>query len=149
MKSKNPRQRKSSRYSSITAKKISIVIIIAVSLIVGIATLASIFLQPERQVHQKIASLASNYYENVFYEKMLNSDQFSGDPAKTLAPRAERGLAIITLRQLLLQDQLADTETANYLLKYCDENSTSVHFYPEAPYSRTSYRAEYTYACNF
>ena len=135
--------------SFFSPRNIILAVIIIVTLIVCVTTVGSIFLKPEYLVPQKIEALATNYYENVFYENMLNSDQFSGDAKATLEKHNTRGLAIITLRQLLLQDQATTTDIADYLLTYCDQDTTTVHIYPEPPYTRTAYRIEYNYACNF
>lgn len=136
------------RYTA-TTKNIILAIIIIATIMVCILIVASFFLKPEAQVKQKIESLANHYYEDIFYEKMLNSDQYSGNPADSLAAHADRGLAVMTLNQLLLADETYSASMADYLKSYCDESTTTIHFYPEAPYSRTSYRTEYHYACNF
>ena len=137
------------KFSATSARNITLVIIIIAALAVCTTFIASILLKPERLVPPKIEALATNYYENIFYEKMVTSDQFSGDATATLEKHHERGLAIITLRQLLLQDPPITDDEANYLRQYCDENKTTVHFYPDPPYTRTAYHAEFNYACNF
>lgn len=148
-KSSKSSKSKSTPHSVFSPRNIILAVIIAVTIVVCGSFIASIFLKPERLVPQQIEALATNYYENVFYENMLNSDQFSGDAEATLSEYSIRGLAIITLRQLLLQDEAATADVADYLRNYCDENATTVHFYPEPPYTRTAYRTEYNYACNY
>lgn len=132
-----------------TTRNIVLIVIFALITTVGIAIAAAFLLQPELQIKQKFAAIANNYYENTIYESMLNSDQFSGNPADALEKNSERGLALVTLRQIILLDETVPTDVANYLEKYCDINKTSVRFYPQSPFSRTDYRAEYTYDCNF
>lgn len=128
--------------------KIILAIIVAAALAAIIAIVCLFLLRPEHQAKLQISALASDYYENFFYETMFESDNFSGDPAKALQKYESSGLESVTLRQLLLIDQ-SNTDTSDYLLKYCDENATSVKFFPESPYSRTAYHTDYTYSCNF
>ena len=137
------------KFSATAARNTTLVIIIIATLVVCASFIASILLKPERLVPQQFEALATNYYENIFYEKMESSNQFSGDAAATLEKHHERGLAVITLRQLLLQNPEATANVADYLRKYCDEDKTTVHFYPDPPYTRTAYHTEYNYACNF
>lgn len=137
------------KFSATSARNVTLIIIIITTLIIWASFIASILLKPARLVPPKIEALATNYYENIFYERMENSDQFSGDPTATLEKHRERGLAIITLRQILLQDPPITADEAEYLRQYCDENKTTIHFYPDPPYTRTDYHVEYNYACNF
>lgn len=131
-------------------KNLTVVVIVIVTIIVIVMVVCSLILRPSHQVPSKIETLASNYYENVFYQNMLNSPNYSGDPEKALAPHAARGLSPVTLRQLILNEHLALSSTeADYLLKYCDEEATSIKFYPDPPFSRTAYHTEITYSCNF
>lgn len=136
------------RYAVTSKNAITIVIVIA-AILVFITVICSVLLNPERQVKLKFEALATNYYENIFYADLLKSDNFSGNPQKSLEKYNQTGLAPITLRQLILHDDAATKDTADYLLKYCDENETYVKFFPEPSYSKTSYRIEYTYSCNF
>ena len=68
---------------------------------------------------------------------------------EALEQYAELGLSIVTLRQLALYDGKKYEKEADFIKTYCDENRTYVMFYPEAPFDRNSYRAEYTYSCEF
>ncbi|MBR3249011.1 hypothetical protein IKF89_03225 [Candidatus Saccharibacteria bacterium] len=136
------------RYAVTSKNTITIVIVIA-AILVFIAVICSVLLNPERQVKLKFEALATNYYENIFYTNLINSKNFSGSPQKSLEKYTETGLSPMTLRQLILHDADATKDTADYLLKYCDENETRVTFYPEPSYSKTAYHAEYTYSCNF
>ena len=127
---------------------ILIIILAATATIVTVIIMANIS-KPENQITSRISALASDYYESTFYENLISSDNYSGNPADALSKYTDYGLSPITLRQLLLNDQVKTAEDANYLLEYCDENRTSVKFYPESPYSRTDYHVEYTYSCEY
>lgn len=146
---KKPRTPVSAYRYAITARNTILIVIVASSLIVCLAVISAFLLNPERQVKQKFEALANNYYEYNFYENLLNSENFSGDLRLALQKYEEPGLSPVTLRQLLLYDPAGTADVGAYLKRYCDPNSTTVKFYPEFPYSRTSYHAEYTYDCNF
>ena len=145
---KNPRAPVSAYAYALTAKNIVLFIIFAITIILAVVVISSFPLNPERRAKSDFEALATYYYENIFYADLLASDNFSGNPRVALEKYKITGLATVTLRQLSLSDR-TDQNLANYLLKYCDEDRTFVTFYPESPYSKTSYRAEYTYSCNF
>lgn len=127
---------------------ILVVILAATAAIITIIIMANIS-KPENQISSRITALASDYYENTFYENLITSDKYSGDPEQALSKYTDYGLSPVTLRQLLLNDQVKTAEDAKYLLEYCDENRTSVKFHPDPPYSRTDYHIEYTYSCEY
>jgi hypothetical protein len=131
------------------AQKITIAIIIIVMIITFGFTIASFFLQPENLTKAKISGLAADYYENYLYENLLNSENFSGDVESTLSEFKDTGLSTISLRQLLLHDRTKNASVIEEIKQYCDEEKTTIKFYPEAPYSRTNYHTDYHYVCNF
>ncbi len=130
-------------------QKIIIVIIVSVMAITIGFAIASFFLQPENLTKAKISNLATDYYENYLYENLINSEKFSGNIDATMSEYKDRGLSTITLRQLLLHDQSKNASLANEIKNYCDEEKTTIKFYPDAPYSRGSYHVDYHYVCNF
>ena len=132
-------------------QKIILSIIFAVIIIVAITLIVAIFLKPENLVKSKISSLASDYYENYFYENLINSEKYNqiNNLDEIMGKYQQSGLSSLTLRQLLLYDNQKNSDVAPFLKKYCNEENTYVKFYPEPPYSKTSYRTEYTYSCNF
>ena len=130
-------------------QKIIIVIIVSVMAITIGFAIASFFLQPENLTKAKISNLATDYYENYLYENLINSEKFSGNIDATMSEYRDRGLSTITLRQLLLHDQSKNASLANEIKNYCDEEKTTIKFYPDAPYSRSSYHVDYHYVCNF
>ena len=152
-KTKNKRRVKThsakSRFLSIRHKtpiqKLTLAVIILAIFTVIIAVICALIFDTERAVKSTISSLATDYYENYFYENISTGNK---DMTKTMEKFADTGFSKVTLRQLLLYNQ----QNSNYkdlLLKHCDENTTSVTFYPESPYSKTSYRTEYSYSCSF
>ena len=127
------------------AKKIIFIVIVLTFISTSTALFLSYYLTDERLVKSKISNLASDYYENFFYENsILNIPEEK--LSTTLEKYSTTGFSIVTLRQLLLYD---NEKQSDYLLTYCDENSTYVKFYPITPYNQTSYRTEFTYSCDF
>ena len=144
---KKPRTPVSAYTYAVTARNVILTVIVITTFIVCATILLTFFLDPARQVESKINSLATNYYEKVFYEDLnINNPN---DAATALEKYQTTGLSTVTLRQLLLSDVGKNTNDADYLLKYCDAEATRVKFYPDPPFTRTSYHIEYTYSCNF
>ena len=120
-------------------QKLIIGVIVAAIVVVAFALICVFVLTPERTIKTEIEKLAADYYESSFY----------GDGEETLSKYKDSGLAPVTLRQLILHDVEKNHEIGERIKKYCDENSTMIIFYPEEQYSKTSFRAEYTYSCEF
>ncbi len=127
-----------------TLQKTIIVIIVAVMVIVIIAVATSFLFKTENIVKAKIENLATSYYEDNLYEKFLTSD----GGADGFKKYDQSGLPLVPLRQLIYTSDLEKTEIEQ-IRNACDENKTYIKYYPESPYSKTSYRIEYTYNCNF
>ena len=142
------KRKRYSRVQSFPAKKVILFVIIASTIIVCIAIISAILLDPERRVKSNFEKLATNYYENIFYADLITSENYSGDPEVALEKYQTTGIAPVTLRQLSLSDR-TDKNLTNFMLEYCDTNNTTVTFFPEPPYSKTSYHTEYTFSCNF
>lgn len=136
------------RYA-INPKNIIITVIVLTTLIVLIALICSFFLNPTKQVENKLTALASDYYENEFYPQVDPDPNSPSTAANALEKYQTIGLSKITLRQLLLHDPQKTADVSDYLLKYCDGENTFIKFYPDPPYTRTSYHVEYTYSCNY
>ena len=126
-------------------KKISIFVIFTSMLLVILFTVFAILYRPDNIVRYKINNLATDYYENYYYNQFADRD----DLEEIMQKYTERGFSRITLRQLLLHDYEKNLETANYLRKYCDENKTYLYIFPDPPFTKTSYHIEYYYACDF
>lgn len=137
--------------SSLLAKKIILSVIAIATLIVVFAICCTFFLNPENQIKSRITSIATDYYENYFYDNFANSTEFKqiSNPDSVLERYRTSGFAPVALRDLLLYDNQKNIEHRDFLTKYCDENSTIVKFYIDPPYDRTSYHYDITYSCNF
>ena len=129
-------------------QKLIISVIVILFLLVTLSLLFVFLNKPENLIKSKISSLASSYYENYLYEK-IGKHSKTGSAAEVLKDYNETGLSSVYLSQLLLYDNQIDTETVKYLSNRCDENKTAVKFFPEPPYSKTSYHTEYFYTCDF
>ena len=135
----------------LTPKNIIIVIIILAMATVIISLILAINTKPENLIQSKVSALATDYYENHLYQEYASTSASSSpeDLAKVMSKYEKYGLSPIALRQILLYDYQKNTDTITLVQKYCDENRTSIKFFPEPPYSQKSYHIEYTYACDF
>ena len=132
-------------------KKTILLVILIASLVVAFGVIYAIFFNTEKVVKSKISALATDYYENYFYENLVNSDKFK--QLKNLDTEMEKyhtnGLAPVTLSNLLLYDTQKNATYRNYLPAYCDENATQITFYMDPPYGRQDYHYDINYSCNF
>ena len=142
---KNKHNKKPKHNKTLAQKTIISIIIIAI-IAVGISVVCFFILDTERQVKTKISHLASDYYENYFYPKIFSGNK---DMTEVLSYYTESGFSMINLRQIFLSNADISTSEINLINKYCDENKTYIHFFPEPPYDKTSYHMEYAYSCNF
>lgn len=144
---KKKSSKKSRRLSKI--QKIIVAIIIIAFVIVFTVSIGLMFFSTENHVKSKIDHLARNYYENYYYEKIINSKKFDGDVTGILENYRESGFSPAPLRQILLYDTDENKSTAEYIKKYCDYNKTYIRFYPDSPYGKTDYHIDYSYSCEF
>ena len=143
--SKIAHDKKVERIKADTAQTAIIGVILGSMLVVIIGVLAIQFTKPGRQVVSKIESLAANYYENSLYKTISNSPNYK----ETMKNYSESGFAPVALRQLLLFKSGQDTKESKYLTKYCNDDGTTVTFYPKEPYGAKDYTVEYNYYCSF
>lgn len=130
-------------------QRLIIGIIVCAIIVVLAALVCSFVFKPENTVKSKIDNLASDYYENFFYERIVESNNSDDAVKKVVSEYKDTGLTPVSLRQLILHDTQKNYEIGKYLKNYCDENNTVAKFYPEEPFDKTSYRIEYTYSCEF
>lgn len=150
--SKNKTRKYSKSSSSdTTIKKIILAVIFISMLVVIIAVVCSFVLDPQKRVPEDISKLSAEYYEDYFYENLTHSARFQDDKIfnSVMEKYHTYGLAPIRLSDLLLYDNQKNANYREYLTKYCDENATTIKFYPESPYGKKDYRVDITYACNF
>ena len=122
--------------------KNSILTVIAVAMLVVLGfTIFNFIATPEFLVKREITNIATDYYENYFYNLIPNPND--------LDFYNKHGFARMTLRQLLLYDDRKHGASEAYLSDYCDLDKTQIKIYPEQPYDRKSYHIDYTYSCKF
>ena len=133
------------------AKRVILIVIILAMLSVATGTLAYFFIKPEPDTTGKnyLTELATDYYENDFYNMILKIDTSTQSLAEKLDHYSRAGFAEVYLRQLLIFKGNEHQKAAEYLKKHCDENRTYVQYYPEPPYGRKNYHVEYVYSCDF
>ena len=131
-------------------RKVAIGVVGGVVLGVVVLVLEMIYWTPERVLERRLEVMARDYYENYFYDRLMETTGEEG--AEGLARYRETGLAPVPLRQLLLsQDGKWKEMKAGFNNeKYsCDETKTTVQFFPVAPYNRGDYTLKTTRYCNF
>ena len=126
------------------AKKIILIVIIIASISVTTAIFLSYYLTDEHLAKSRISELADDYYKNFFYQNLATDIPKEQLPT-TLEKYSTTGFSIVTLRQLLIYND----KYSDFLLTYCNEDSTYAKFYPVTPYNQDSYRTEFTYSCDF
>ena len=129
-------------------QKLIIFIIIFSSVLILFFTAFSFVHTTENLVKSKLTHLASDYYENYFYANIAKSND-SNSISNVLQEYETVGLSVVHLRQLLLYSDQIDSGTIKFLTEHCDENKTVIKYYPEPPFTKTSYRIDYTYSCDF
>lgn len=131
------------------AKKIILtVIIIVMIIVVGLVTY-SFFFTKENQIKWQISKIAADYYEDYYYQNLLDSSQNTDEIYNYLENHHEKGLPNITLNLLLSYDSQKTVPYENFLNENCDRNTTLVKIYPDPPYSKKSYHIEYAYSCSY
>ncbi|MBR3116217.1 hypothetical protein IKF30_03275 [Candidatus Saccharibacteria bacterium] len=103
----------------------------------------------ERVTKAKLDAMAKDYYEGYIYENLISGAMSQDEINKTMERYEGWGFAPVNLRQLLSYDEQKNGKGAEFVKNYCDENDTSVKYYPEVPYDKKSYRLEYKYVCEW
>ena len=139
------------RRSFTLVQKIILGVIALASLTVIIASISVVFLKDQNQIEALVNKMATDYYENYFYPNFSSSRGFQQitDLDSAMAKYHEYGFSPVKLRQLFLYDNRKNDQYKKEVTKYCDENKTSVTFYIDPPYEKTSYHYEISYSCNY
>ena len=126
------------------SRKIAIWSIVVAVVMVVLGALIFMFLRPQAVVERELASLAKDYYEHYYYDKL-------GDrAAEQLAKYESTGLPSVQLQQLLSFDNHRHEKSKSAFNRsgyVCDLGATTVKYYPAAPYGRTDYTVKYNYSC--
>ena len=143
-----------SNKQTIFAKRTILLVIALAALAVILALLFHLFNQPEKLVMQKIDELVADYYENTFYQSVVDSEAIKSSASdKTVEDVIKRynkfGSDKITLRQMMLYDENRHTQTFDYISHYCDMSDTYAFYRPHEPYGKTDYDVKINYSCNF
>ena len=131
------------------ARRTILAVILLAMLSVILALLLTVFMNPERVSTIKIESIATDYYENHYYDRLLTYAT-TNDALESLMSRyTNSGFSKVTLKQLLLFDNKRHFADSDYLSRYCDLDATYIQIFPDSPFSRTDYHIDYHYACEF
>lgn len=151
---KKPQKKKRKVFVPVS-KKVKIVVvsgIIVCVVAVLVNLLATQFLSPDKVAQAKLEQLASDYYENYYYDKFIASIPKGKPLEKAMSEFEKDGFSPVYLRHLLLFDNERNKneakyfETSNYA---CDKNETSIRIIPMNPYSRKDYTISYSLSCNY
>lgn len=129
-------------------RRVILAVIILAMLTVVAETLVYFFIKPESSIQNSLSEIATDYYENVFYDSNIISNSSDKSLEERLSRYSEKGFSRIFLRQLLLAKGPNHQKAANLLKKHCDEDKTYIQIFPEAPYGRKNYHINYVYSCN-
>ena len=143
--------RRTSTQPATFAKRVILIIIFLAAITVVTAIAISTFFNKPNLVKSRIESIASDYYENYYHPRLINSRQFKqlSDLDKAMQKYHEKGFTPISLNELLTYDNNNYSADRDYLTSYCNPKSTAVVFYPDSPYDAKSYHLNITYSCNF
>ena len=130
-----------------TARLSILTIIMLASMTVILALLINSFTDPEQIVINRINTIASDYYENYFYEDATK--QSTKPLTEILSIYESAGFSPVSLKQILISSNLSRSDTANYLSAYCDIEDTLIWFFPNPPFGKTDYHVDYRYSCTF
>ncbi len=125
-------------------KRTILTVIILAILAVVAATFSAVFITDEKITKHEIESLAKDYYENYLYETISNANK-EKPLSEILKEYETSGFSDISLRQLIIFN---DVDGKN-LTNFCDENKTTLRFYPKSPFGKTDYDIKYNYSCTF
>lgn len=132
------------------AKKIVLGIIAILSVSIILFTTFIIYSQRPVDIEAAISHLAEQYYENYFFPNLDSSIHAHGSASisETLSPYTTTGFSGVPLRQILTHTE-HDSTTTQAITASCDDSATLVHFFPDPPFTSTSYHINYSYYCNF
>lgn len=138
--------RRQTRLAHDPSQKVILAVLILSCLAVIAAVVAALVCNTEFEVKSRLSSLADTYYEEYFYPNAFSG---TGEIAEALAKYTETGVTAVNLRQMLLHTPGITSGQIDFLRKYCNEDTTTATFYPEAPFDAKSVRVQYSYSCNF
>lgn len=141
-------QRRSGEKATV-AKWLIIGVILSAMTAVGIGVASKFLFKDEKVAKERMEAFAREYYENYIYENIVSELKNQEDINTIMEKYVVRGFATVYLRQLLLYDGQKNKQEGRILTRHCDENRTSVKFYPEEPFDKKSYRMEFWYDCDF
>lgn len=160
-KNKNPNSTvRHRRFGSDTpARKIIISVIGIAMLTVILFTIYGFIATPEFLLKKKIESIVSDYYENYFYNAILDNNSinlkdasaYSASPAiaKILEKYVDSGFPETSLRTVLLSNNLKHADKMSSIEKYCNLDQTMIKIYPEPSFGNKNFHVNYTYSCKF
>ena len=143
---KNYRTRKGEK---LIAKWVIVGVIIIVSMVFTAISIYAFIYDEKEVVKGDLETLAKEYYEGYIYPGLIEEGMSQTQIDELMERYLVRGFSRVYLRQLLLREGREKKVNEKLIRKHCDENQTLVHFFPEEPYDKQSYRMEWRYDCDF
>ena len=139
------------RYGKTSDKvtKVAIIALAVAMVVVAGYTALQFHNMPEYATEREINALAKDYYENYFYDKLVEN---AGDNSISdiMSAYAEKGMEPVKLRQFFVYDNARhqDSEKIFTTAEYpCNTNTSTVRYTPVAPYGKTDYTYEVNLSC--
>ena len=131
---------------------LSIILTVALS-VITFSVYAIIHFRPTDTitlVKSYISSMSTDYYENYYFPSLESSihDHGNSDISEVLSRYTDTGFSRVPLRQIISHVDY-DEAALSQITERCDTKSTFVHFFPDPPFTSTSYHVDYEYSCNF
>jgi len=130
----------------------TIVLVVVCLVLVLSDLLATRYLAPDIMAVQTLEEIASDYYENYYYDKVIAQAPEGQSLGETMAKFEKDGFAPVYLRHLLLFDNERNAGYADFFdnsTYACDKNVTSIKITPHYPYGREDYTISYSMSCNY
>lgn len=121
------------------------IMILTITVLVSLAI--HFYYSPKMIAKRELQSIARDYYENYFYNNMINSIR-GKTPAEIFEKYEKNGFAKVKLRQLLLFDNGRHEKSMKYFDDYkCDQDETEVLYKPKEPFGAKDYTLEISPVC--
>ena len=123
------------------------IVVVLLMIIVGAETFAKLYFTTERNVMGKLNFLADTYYREYYYDRF--SSTIVGDRNAAFEKYSEYGFAPVYLRQLLSFNSGKYADYRKFFEGHCDTNTTTVYYYPRAPYGKNDFETKLVHTCKF
>lgn len=127
-------------------KTIAIVLLVILVIFLGYLSYNYfVGITPTQKIERKLEKLTKSFFEDYYYDLVLNNEGSKKGTAKYLSQFKKTGLRISLDSLKAYYD---NNGGMNYtMFAKCDENKTQVIIYPKKPYTRYSYKLDTELSC--